>query len=544
MAAAGPSASAPLVVIPSPLVIHRIKRAVGHVNNCHIRKGFPGEVTVTQNIIYGATLATRRPLRQCAFLYDKDLIPLVVTIKYAFRATTTAAPAPATGTAAKGTPGSASATEVKGTPTAAKGTSNPPTSASAPTTEVKGTATAAKGTPAAAHAPATEVKGSTAAAAPPTEVKAGGTVAAPAPAPSHPGGSATEAAPHMYRLKCTQQVPAGQRAFEIISKPFSVDNATGAQMEKTVKDFEDVNGATKVPACPFRANGDFKWSLVNDDPAHTPVSNAGTETMPMDFFFMMGDNDVPGTTELRKFHFELIERAYPPYTLVAGAAWNTVKPRVVQNVVEKLWQLGSPRGGSQAMYYDSRIGVGGDRHHLNGANLDLRSFFGPGDNKMVNCFDLAAVLMMLLRSLGKMPDGTSVITNARCVWDYPWGYINEGPLFGQAGTHAHRCNNPFWADLDFNIHSQPLLPPNDAARTPFSCHCYVLFDLAPGEVHVVDACHALSDPTDHTEFPRPLLADGSQQVLAFRAANIDHTRPFEAHLTIAQTPSIVSGVIN
>ncbi|KAK3376721.1 hypothetical protein B0T24DRAFT_226955 [Lasiosphaeria ovina] len=249
----------------------------------------------------------------------------------------------------------------------------------------------------------------------------------------------------------------------------------------------------------------------------------------MDFFFVMGSNDVPGVTELKKFHFELIERAYPAYSLVAGVAWDIARPQVVRQVVDRLWAFGRSRGGPNAIYYDSRIGVGGDRHHLQGANINLGSFFGPNPDKLVNCFDLAAILFVMLKSFGRRADGTSIIQNAACVWDNPWGFVNEGPLFGQAGTPAHRRNNPFWARLDWTQNTAPRIATNHPDRTAFSCHCYVTFEMQPSQTRVVNACHALCDPADpDPNFPHFNLSSGNQTVATFRATNIDQTRPYGA----------------
>ncbi|KAK0709333.1 hypothetical protein B0T26DRAFT_805075 [Lasiosphaeria miniovina] len=318
-----------------------------------------------------------------------------------------------------------------------------------------------------------------------------------------------------YRLVGAQW--AGQakerEGFEMVSAPFELPKGTKDMVAKGFKAANEI----KAPDSPFRIQGKIMWYLVGEDskPLSDKIPDFGS-AVSHEFYFVLGPtHNLPHI--INEWFRELNELVFPDFQKIAGKKWAEVEGFVLQNAVEKLYRLGS----HDDLRYDSRRHEGGSPHHLKGKTVYLSTFFQK-EKKLVNCFDLAAVLKLLLLSLGTRKTNSggyeNVIHGLAMTIDQPWGYIPPGPLFGWLRTEAHYCNNPFWWDEDPKKCLKPHVETFDPARTSFGKHCYVKFKNHLGKECAVDACHALADSKNPGKI---LLATGHQDIAQFREANTD-----------------------
>ncbi|KAK3376851.1 hypothetical protein B0T24DRAFT_592487 [Lasiosphaeria ovina] len=322
--------------------------------------------------------------------------------------------------------------------------------------------------------------------------------------------------------------------FEMMSDPFEAPAGTGISTF-TAERFHVTNDGPRRPGCPFKLHGILSWKLVLADGSHGLVKESHNQ-LTVEFYFTFGSRHNLPYEYTNEFFLPLNRLAYPAYHEVKGRAWDALESSVVRGIVERLWRRGS-RSEPKPMYYDARIN-GGQPHIVEGKVVHLERFF-ERTTKMVNCFDLAAVLKLALLSLGTQAGNPTenFIRDIRMVETTPWGYIRDGPCFGFEKGEAHNCNNPFWLDPTGSGHRPPKLPPLHPWRLPFSCHCYVLYKDTSGVERALDACHALSngrDPANNNRYRPVTLVDGRFTHPDF-IGNIDPNGPPRPYLAAART---------
>ena len=132
-----------------------------------------------------------------------------------------------------------------------------------------------------------------------------------------------------------------------------------------------------------------------------------------------------------------------------------------------LASLASYLFNSHGVVYDSKHGMPSFLHD-DGA-FDMTGYLtkrSPNGN-LVNCFDQGHAVKVLGNVIG-------ISVEVKII--RPFGYLEGAYLVGQGF-----CNNPFYEN---NYYSHlKLCPRNDPARSPFSCHCFAMYD---GQVF--DAC--------------------------------------------------------
>ncbi|KAK0712756.1 hypothetical protein B0T26DRAFT_873085 [Lasiosphaeria miniovina] len=328
-------------------------------------------------------------------------------------------------------------------------------------------------------------------------------------------------------------------SFSIYSSSISI-KGTGSALEFTATGFSHMGATIDSP---FKVQGDWLWTVLDDARTTNISPNAGK--IPLELYFSLGD-DATAYGHPGVFFLELVRISFPPYESIAGKTWAALEEDIIFGVVKGLWNLGSGYTSDRPLYYDSRWAKGGVSKHLRHGSLNLESIFLKRQ-RCVNCFDLAALAMVTLQSLGKRPGNphpVNVVRGLRLTTDEPWGYIHMGPLFGWEGTMAHRCNNPFWQHrvqhMNINIDAQPTVAPLDPLRTYFNRHCYCLFRPARAtSEHVVDICHANIDATTGGA----LLISGSETISEFRDKCIDRGYTNLFARPMITKPAVINSVI-
>ncbi|KAK3366270.1 hypothetical protein B0T24DRAFT_711813 [Lasiosphaeria ovina] len=312
--------------------------------------------------------------------------------------------------------------------------------------------------------------------------------------------------------------------FQITSKPFEI-TGTGAAHAFTAMHFSD---AGPTPHSPFKVEGDWHWTVMKDGipgTAASAISSPATTTL--ELYFSLGDDGTPFGI-FGQFFYELISISFPDYHTVAGQTWAAVEGGIIARIVSTLWTR-RLYDLHNTMIYDCRFHGGGMAMHLHNATLNLAGIFSPG-HLTVNCFDLAALTLVTLQSLGKRPGTTPgfqvpMIQGLKLVCDENWGYIPAGPLFGwdHFGAPARHCNNPFWIGRFISptgdlVDAPPNVDRNDEHRTYFQRHCYCVFKPAAGGAggpeHALDICHGGLNTSNDTT-----LASGNQDIANYRLAN-------------------------
>ena len=142
------------------------------------------------------------------------------------------------------------------------------------------------------------------------------------------------------------------------------------------------------------------------------------------------------------------------------------------------------KDGITKFQYDTLYGRAFFGVSASGGDFDLRSWVdAPKSNRIVNCYDQAAILQI---ALGLVVPGTST-------WLFlqPFGYIKTTRL---VGIHED-CNNPFYRSNG----TKPLVDRNDAKRTIFGNHAFI--EIPSKNDKIGDACtqpHLASE--DRAEF--------------------------------------------
>ncbi|KAJ7229978.1 hypothetical protein GGX14DRAFT_553476 [Mycena pura] len=247
---------------------------------------------------------------------------------------------------------------------------------------------------------------------------------------------------------------------------------------------------------PFRVTGDWTWTIhrTNDNAL---VATAGNPTR-LELYFFLSD-----TTSNGDHLLDFLRLAVPEYPVIANQQWSAVQQVVIGQIVVSLWGLGGLRNAPGQQFiqcgrvYDNRRDAGGAAHHLTGAGgqfeFNVQSFMEVNQNMiLVNCEDLAALVLVAFRALGQRVVGgvSQDVLPGALESRTMWGYIPDGPLWGW--PQQSTCNSPFWKDVNFNdaynSHENNRTAPD---RSHFHSHTYVVYrDLNNNEV-VTDICHGL-----------------------------------------------------
>ncbi|EME87778.1 uncharacterized protein MYCFIDRAFT_169535 [Pseudocercospora fijiensis CIRAD86] len=192
---------------------------------------------------------------------------------------------------------------------------------------------------------------------------------------------------------------------------------------------------------------------------------------------------------------ELVNRTIPYYHHINGRAWYQVEQTVLENIMQRLWGM-----SSDLIKYDT---IRGASSYLDVA-FDSKFMFKLGEflaklANRLNCFDLASLIYVALKSLGTRPgarnnddDHANRLPQVFDVGVFKvqgWGQVRSGALFGYGSSFESPSNNPFYNNDQFEGIPQPwLMPSNDPNRGGFSQHCFTVLNYS-SRPKVLDICH-------------------------------------------------------
>ncbi|KAF7184958.1 hypothetical protein HII31_13581 [Pseudocercospora fuligena] len=208
---------------------------------------------------------------------------------------------------------------------------------------------------------------------------------------------------------------------------------------------------------PFRISIE-RWRLYRyQDSAWAEVAERESPTF--DAYFFLGSS---GLTILNAYHrsdfhiLELVNRTIPYYHHINGRPWYQVEQTVRENIIQSLW------GMSSDLIEDDTIN--GASSYLDVAHFDGKLIFELGGflakiGKRLNCFDLASLVYVALKSFGTRPGARNdVYVNIFDVGVYKvqdWGQVRSGAFFGYGSSFESPSNNPFYNNDRFRGIPQP-----------------------------------------------------------------------------------------
>ncbi|GAB1316072.1 hypothetical protein MFIFM68171_06282 [Madurella fahalii] len=227
-------------------------------------------------------------------------------------------------------------------------------------------------------------------------------------------------------------------------------------------------------AIPFRASGDWVWTIQDAGVAVNPVPVVAAVTTRMELNFVVWP--APGGPGI----------LFPATPILRSQAdLMSSYPVPVQRE--------SGKGTFQSRYILSSSSHGMAPF---GGTFLLKTWINPPNpnNHYVNDFDLAAVLQLgCAVTLGITGNE---LFDSRWIVQSPFGYLVPGQMFGERATST-QCNNPYWNTGDWNP-SPNVANPYDPTRTGFIVHTWIEVRLNRGlgiQTYVIDPTHALAGPT-------------------------------------------------
>ncbi|KXT13648.1 hypothetical protein AC579_4988 [Pseudocercospora musae] len=195
---------------------------------------------------------------------------------------------------------------------------------------------------------------------------------------------------------------------------------------------------------------------------------------------------------------ELVNRTIPYYHHIEGKSWRQVEQTVLKYIMQRLWGM-----SSDLIKYDT---INGSSSYLDLA-FDSKLMFKLGDflaktgriprqldePNRLNCFDLASLVYVALKSFGTRPGaGNNGYVNIFDVGVYKvqeWGQVRSGALFGYGSTFESPSNNPFYKNDRYRGIPQPWhMQSNDPRRGDFSQHCFTVLNYS-SRPKALDICH-------------------------------------------------------